>query len=113
MKTANILFVAASVLALGGCQTVKDSYNGVADAASDGYHGVRSVFVAPPGRSVQFVAGSASSVLIDYSSSKKDELSYADQMANEKCGLFGKQSAALESLNPREGEIMRATYVCN
>ena len=52
-------------------------------------------------------------MLIDFSNRPANELTHANTMAHDKCGIFGKTSAALESLNPRADDRMRATYTCS
>ena len=99
MKAANILIVVLAAGALTGCGA---------------YDYARNVVAPQPGHSVEFVSGSTSSVLIDFDNSSTGELKYADAMAKDKCTIFGKSSAALESLNPRgDGDEMRATYLCH
>ena len=72
-----------------------------------------TVFSPKPGNSATFVSGNSASVLIDYANSPAGEAAYADAMAKDKCAIFGKKSAELESLNPRgSGETTRATYSC-
>ena len=96
MKAATILVIGLAAGVLTGCSHM---------------HGV---FNAQPGSSVEFVSGNSSSVLIDYSNDSPGEMKYADATAKDKCSLFGKSSAALESLNPRgDGDVMRATYLCH
>ena len=65
-----------------------------------------------PGHTAEFVSGSASSVLIDFSNSPAGELKYAEAMANDNCAIFGKSSARLESINPRSDDKMRSSYIC-
>jgi hypothetical protein len=98
MKAANILIAGLAAVTLTGCSTYNDARN----------------MIAPqPGHSVEFVSGSTSSVLIDFDNSRPGELKYADAMAKDKCTIFGKSAAALESLNPRgDGDMMRASYLC-
>jgi hypothetical protein len=98
MKAANILIVGLAAGALTGCSA---------------YNYARTVVAPRPGDTVEFVSGNTSSVLIDFSNSPAGELKYAEAMAKDKCAIFGKPSAALESLNPRgDGDVMRATYLC-
>ncbi len=66
----------------------------------------------PPGYSVAFVSGNSAAVLIDYGSSP-GELRYADAMAQDKCALFDKPTATLQSLNRLSSDTIRATYLCN
>ena len=94
MKAANILIVGLAAVALSGC-------------------GMANVFSSKPGRTVEFVSGNTSSVLVDFGNSPAGELKYADAMAKDKCAIFGKSSAVLESLNPRgNDDRMRASYLC-
>jgi hypothetical protein len=96
MKAATILIIGLAAGALTGC-----SY-------------MHNVIGSTPGGSVEFVSGNASTVLIDYSNDSPGEMKYADAMAKDKCTLFGKSSAGLESLDPRgDGDVMRATYLCH
>jgi hypothetical protein len=98
MKAANILIVGLAAGALTGCSA---------------YDYARNVVAPKPGHSVEFVSGSTSSVLIDFDNGSAGELKYADAVAKDKCTIFGKSAAALESLNPRgDGDEMRATYLC-
>ena len=97
MKAANILISGLMAATLGGC--------GAADYA-------RNVVAPQPGHSVEFISGSSSSVLIDFNKNRTGEMQYADAMAKDKCAVFGKPTADLESLNPRSGDEMRATYLC-
>ena len=97
MKVANVLSAALMAGALTGCGA---------------YNYARTVVMPMPGQTVEFVAGSASSVLIDFSNSPAGELAYADAMAKDKCAVFGKSSTTLESLNPRSDDRMRASYLC-
>lgn len=98
MKAANILIAGLAAGALTGCSA---------------YDYARTVVAPKPGHSVEFVSGSTASVLIDFDNGSAGELKYADAMAKDKCTIFGKSTAALESLNPRgDGDEMRATYLC-
>jgi hypothetical protein len=98
MKVANILVAGLAAGVLTGCSA---------------YNYARNTIDPEPGHSVEFVSGSTSSVLIDFDNGSAGELKYADAMAKDKCAIFGKSSAALESLNPRgDGHEMRASYLC-
>jgi hypothetical protein len=98
MKAANILIAVLAVGALAGCGA---------------YDYARNAVAPQPGHSVEFVSGSTASVLIDFDNGSAGELKYADAMAKDKCTIFGKSTAALESLNPRgDDNEMRATYLC-
>jgi hypothetical protein len=99
MKAANIVILGLVAGALSGCGAYDYARNAVAPT---------------PGNSVEFVSGNAASVLIDFDNGRSSELKFADAMAKDKCTLFGKPSAALESLDPRgDGEEMQATYLCH
>lgn len=96
MKAATILIVGLAAGALAGC-----SY-------------MHRMVDSSPGNTVEFVAGNDSSILIDFNNDSPGELKYADAMAKDKCMLFSKSSATLESLNPRgDADVMRATYLCH
>ena len=97
MKAANLLIVGLTAGALTGCST---------------YNYARNMVTPKPGHSVEFVSGSASSVLIDFDTNPTGEMTYAAAMANDKCAIFNKPSATLESLNPRGDDRTRATYLC-
>ncbi len=97
MKPANILIAGLMAGTLTGCGA---------------YNYARNVVTPGPGATVEFVSGSASSVLIDFRNSPAGELKYAEAMANDKCAIFGKSSARLESINPRSDDKMRSSYIC-
>lgn len=97
MKATTVLIAGLSVSTLTSCGA---------------YHYARNVIAPKPGYTVEFVAGNTSSVLIDYDSRRSGELKYADAMGKDKCVLFGKSSAVLESINPRGDDRMRASYLC-
>ena len=94
MKPATLMRLICLAGVLTGCTTVKN------------------LVTSKPGSSVEFVAANTTSVLADYDVNRPDDLQYATAMAKEKCGLFGRSTAALESLNPRGDGKMRATYIC-
>jgi hypothetical protein len=97
MKAANLLIVGLMAGALTGCGA---------------YNYARNVVTPTPGRTVEFVSGSSSSVLIDFRNRPSGEMKFAEAMANDKCAIFGKPSAMLESINTRSDDRMRATYLC-
>ncbi len=97
MKPSNLLIAGLMAAALTGCGA---------------YDYARNAVTPKPGHSVAFVSGSASSVLIDFDNSPAGEMTYADSMAKDKCAIFNKSSATLESLNPRGDTTTRATYLC-
>ena len=66
-----------------------------------------------PGYSVEFIAGNASTVVIDLAHGSDSELSAANTLATNRCTLFGKSKATLESINPRGGSTDLATYACD
>jgi hypothetical protein len=98
MKAATILIAGLAVSAMTGCSA---------------YNYARDVVAPQPGNSVEFVSGSSSSVLVDFGDRPTGELKYADAMGKDKCTIFGKSSAVLESLNPRGDDRTRASYLCN
>ena len=62
---------------------------------------------------VEFIAGNATSVLIDFAHGSDQELDAAHSMAVNRCALFGRgQGAILDSINPRGDGIDRASYLC-
>jgi hypothetical protein len=65
-----------------------------------------------PGHSVEFVASNSDSVLLDFAARPPGELVAANDTATQQCQLFHRSSAVLESLNVRDGNIIRATYLC-
>lgn len=87
MKAAAIMILGCAAGALAGC-------------------------AAKPGQSVQFIGGNPSSVLLDYDASLPSELQYATAAATEKCKVFGRSSAVLESLNTISDGRMQASYTC-
>ena len=98
MKATTLLIAGLLAGGLAGCDTVNRAV---------------TVFSPKPGNSATIVSGNSASVLIDYANSPAGEAAYADAMAKDKCAIFGKKSAELESLNPRgSGETTRATYSC-
>jgi hypothetical protein len=93
MKRANTIVLGCAVVILAGCGTL-------------------GVMSPAPGRTVEFLSGNASSVVIDYGTRPAGEMQYANAMAKDKCGLFGRPEAVLESVNTRGDDRMRATYLC-
>ena len=97
MKPVTIMILSCVVGAVTGCGTIEY---------------VRDLGSPKPGGSVEFVAGNATSVLIAHDASRPGELQYATAMATEKCGIFDRSTAVLDSLNTRSDGWMRATYLC-
>lgn len=64
------------------------------------------------GSGVQFVAANASTVIVDMTRGAEADLDLARVIANQKCGLFGKGSATLESLNVVANNRERASFLC-
>ncbi len=64
------------------------------------------------GSGVQFVAANASTVIVDMTRGAEADLDLARVIANQKCGLFGKASATLESLNVVANNRERASFLC-
>ena len=96
MKTfATVLILSCVAGALSGC--------GMAGHPMMG-HG--------PGRTVSFVASNPESVLVDFAARPPGELTYASNVADQQCGMFGRRGATLESLNTRSGGLIRGTYLC-
>ncbi len=79
--------------------------------ASAGY-GMKNPFNHSPGYSIEFIAGNSSGVLVDYAHGSDQELDAAHTLAVNRCTLFGKSSAVLESVNPRTDGKDRASYIC-
>ena len=92
MRTATIATLICVAGALSGCGTM--SYGG------------------PSGRSVDFVASNADSVLLDFAARQEGGLTFAGATAAQQCQIFGRRDAALESLNVRTEGTIRATYLC-
>jgi hypothetical protein len=97
MKSGSILIAGLVAGALSGCSA---------------YDYARDAVTPKPGGTVEFVSANSSSVLIDFGNNRAGEMQYADTMAKDKCAIFGKSSAALESLNPRGDDRTRAAYLC-
>ena len=64
------------------------------------------------GYSTEFIAGNAAGVLIDYAHGSDQELDAAHTLAVNRCTLFGRSRAVLESVNPRGDGKDRASYSC-
>jgi hypothetical protein len=64
------------------------------------------------GHSTEFIAGNASSVLIDYAHGSDSELDAAHTLAVNRCTLFGRSAAVLDSINPRGEGKDRASFLC-
>jgi hypothetical protein len=88
-------------VAASGCSRVK---------TAGGY--VSGIFTHKPGYSVEFIAGNSYSVLIDYARGSDTELQEATKLATNRCELFGRASAVLESINPRSDDKARASFLC-
>lgn len=65
-----------------------------------------------PGYSIEFIAGNSTNVLIDYAHGSDQELDAAHTLAVNRCTLFGRQSAVLDSINPRGDGKDRASFFC-
>lgn len=65
-----------------------------------------------PASGVQFVAANASTVIVDMTRGAEADLDLARVIANQKCSLFGKSSATLESLNVVASNRERASFLC-
>jgi len=65
-----------------------------------------------PGHSIEFVASNTDSVLLDFNAWPPGELSFANDTATQQCQIFHRDTAVLESLNVRNEEQIRATYLC-
>jgi hypothetical protein len=68
--------------------------------------------MSQPGSSAEFVAGNSSEVLIDIRHGPDAELDAARTLATQKCGLFGKRSAVLQSVNPVSDGKDRVAFAC-
>ena len=97
MKTATIVVLSGMAGILTGC------------GGFDSYPGMNA---GKAGRTVEFVASNADSVLLDFSARPEGELNYAQSAANQQCGIFHRNVAVLESLNTRSDGRIRATYLC-
>ncbi len=64
------------------------------------------------GFSTEFIAGNATSVLIDYAHGSDSELDAAHTLAVNRCTLFGRNAAVLDSINPRGDGKDRASFLC-
>lgn len=71
-----------------------------------------AIFNDRSGHSAEFVAGNASGVLIDFAHGSDQELDAARNLAINRCTLFGRNDATLESINPRGDGKDRASYIC-
>lgn len=80
--------------------------------ASCGANGIGKVFNNKPGYSVEFIAGNPTSVLIDFAHGSDQELDAARTLAVNRCTLFGRNNALLDSINPRSNGMDRASYLC-
>lgn len=65
-----------------------------------------------PGYSTEFIAGNATTVLIDYAQGSDTELEAARKLAVNRCGLFGRTGAVLQSVDLRGDGKSRATFLC-
>ena len=92
MKTAMLVILSGAAAALTGC-----AYD---------------MNAARPGRTIEFVASNADSVLVDFGFRPEGEMSYAQAAADQQCGIFHRDMAVLESLNTRGDGRIRATYLC-
>ena len=92
--TIRVTLMALTALACAGCTTMKHAFNHQA------------------GYSTEFIAGNASGVLIDYAHGSDPELDAAHTLAENRCALFGKTTAVLDSVNPRGDDTDRASYIC-
>ena len=88
-----LTFMACTALAVAGCGVVN--------------FGPRN-----PGYSTEFIAGNATSVLIDFAHGSDQELDAAHTLAVNRCTLFGRAGAVLDSINPRGDGRDRASYIC-
>ena len=92
------IFIAGLVAGLvAGCSTLNYARNEIAPQ---------------PGDSVEFVSGTSAAVQIDFNNKSAGELNYANVMGKDKCAIFGKSSAVLQSIDPRGDNRMRASYLC-
>jgi hypothetical protein len=61
----------------------------------------------------EFIAANSSTVVIDIATDNVADTLAAQQMANDRCTMFGGgRIASLESLNLRNNGRQRATYLC-
>jgi hypothetical protein len=74
--------------------------------------GANGVFNYRPGHSAEFIAGNPTSVLIDFAHGSDRELDAARILAVNRCTLFGRTAAVLDSINPRSNGMDRASYLC-
>jgi hypothetical protein len=68
--------------------------------------------VSQPGSSAEFIAGNSTEVLIDIRHGPDAELNAARALATQKCSLFGKSTAVLQSVNPVSDGKDRASFAC-
>jgi hypothetical protein len=87
MRTAAIVSLLCVAAAVSGCNTYS-------------------------GHSVEFVSSNPDSVLLDFNGKPTGELSAANEAAVQQCHIFTNRTAVLESLNVRDGDTIRATYLC-
>jgi hypothetical protein len=64
------------------------------------------------GYSTEFIAGNPNNVLIDYAQGSDQELDAARKLADNRCALFGRNHAVLESVDVRGDGKDRATFLC-
>ncbi len=88
----------AIVLMFTGCASISEQFQGMT------HH--------DPGYSTEFIAGNSDNVLIDFAHGSDQELDAAHTLAVNRCALFGRTGAKLESINPRDEGRDRASYLC-
>ena len=88
-----LTFMACVALASAGC-TVTNPFN------------------RGSGFSTEFIAGNGTNVLIDYAHGSDNELDAAHTLAVNRCALFGRTGAVLDSINPRGDGKDRASFLC-
>lgn len=91
MRTATIVSLICAAGALSGCG---------------------HFYSSTPGHSVEFVASNPDSVLLDFAGRPPGELVAANDTATQQCQIFSRRTAVLESLNVRNDDMIRATYLC-
>jgi hypothetical protein len=93
MRTATVVSLVCMVAALSGC-----SAGGMSASGS--------------GQNVAFVASNSDSVLLDFAARPPGQLASANETATQQCQIFSRSTAVLESLNVRDPDTIRATYLC-
>jgi hypothetical protein len=93
MRTATIVSLVCMAAALTGCSA-------------------GGMFASRSTSGVSFVASNSDSVLLDFATKPPGQLTFANETATQQCQIFSRSTAVLESLNVRDEDTIRATYLC-